>query len=263
MLVALEQMRALIIDMDGVLWHGDRPVPGLVEFFEVLRNRNIRFMLATNNASKTPEQFQQKLAGMGVTVETTEILTSAQATAFYLKTIAPGARVFVIGEDGLKSALEEMGFSLCIDGADYVLCGMDRTLSWEKLAQATLNINAGAIFIGTNGDTTFPTERGMVHGNGAILAALQTATGVKPIVIGKPEPIMYQQAMARLGVSIDETVALGDRLETDILGAKRAGIAGILVLTGVTTREELEASDYKPEWVFENLRQLTAALSKD
>src|SRR5207249_4725972 len=190
----------------------------------------IRFMLATNNASKTAEQFKQKLAGMGVTVDREEILTSAQATAFYLKSISPGASVFVIGEDGLIEPLKEAGFKISTDGADYVLCGMDRNLNWEKLAQATLNIRAGAVLIGTNPDRTLPTERGLVHGNGAILAALEAATDVKPIVVGKPEPIMYQQAMIHLGVSVDVTAALGDRLETDILGAKRAGIAGILVL---------------------------------
>jgi 4-nitrophenyl phosphatase len=260
MLTSLGQMRALIIDMDGVIWHGDTAVPGLVEFFELLRRRGILFMLATNNASRTPEQFQQKLAGMGVEVRCDEILTSAQATALYLKTIAPGARVFVIGEDGLKRALTEMGFSLCNDHVDYVICGMDRGLSWEKLAQATLNIRAGAIFIGTNSDKTFPTERGFVHGNGAILAALETATDVKPIVVGKPEPIMYQQAMSRLGVNVEDTAALGDRLETDILGAKRAGIASILVFSGVSTREDLKASEYKSEWAFQDLQELTAAL---
>lgn len=261
MLRRLDQLRALIIDMDGVLWHGDTPVPGLMEFFDTLRNRDIRFVIATNNASKTAAQYVEKLAGMGVEVSKEEILTSAMATAYYLRNLAqPGSTVFVIGEDGLLEPLQEAGFTITRERSDYVVCGMDRAINWEKLAQATLNIRAGAMFIGTNPDTTLPTERGIVHGNGAILAALATASEVKPIIIGKPEPIMYQQAMIRLGVNSDVTAALGDRLETDILGAKRAGIASVMVMTGISTRAELEASDYKPEWVFDTLRDFTAAL---
>src|SRR5262249_30793932 len=237
-------------------------VPGLKEFFAALRRYDIVFTLATNNASRTPEQFRLKLFGMGVEVDCSEILTSALAAALYLKERASCGRVFVIGEDGLKQALTDAGFTLSEGESDYVVCGMDRTLNWEKIAQAVLNIRAGAVFIGTNGDKTYPTERGMVHGNGAILAALETASGVSPIVVGKPEPIMYRQAVSMLGVSEQFVAALGDRMETDILGAKRAGIAGILVLSGVTEREELKGSDYQPEWVFEDIRDLTEALNK-
>jgi 4-nitrophenyl phosphatase len=147
--------------------------------------------------------------------------------------------------------------------ADYVVVGMDRGLNWEKLARATLNIRAGAKFIGTNSDATFPTERGVVFGNGSVLALLQTATSVEPMVIGKPAPIMYQQAMARLGGSPEDTAALGDRLETDILGAVRAGIRSILVLSGVSTRTQLTSSDYQPEWVFRDIVELTAQWQAD
>ncbi len=263
MVSTLKNLAALIIDMDGVLWQDNEPLPGLIEFFELLRKRNIRFVLATNNASRTPEQFQEKLLGMGVSVNREEVLTSSQATALYLKDIAkPGASVFVIGEEGLKQPLREMGFELTTGSSDYVVCGMDRGLSWEKLAQATLNIRAGATFLGTNPDTTYPTERGIVHGNGAVLAALKTASNVEPIIIGKPEPIMYQQAMLRLGTNKENTIALGDRLETDILGAKRAGIASIMVLTGISTRTDLETVDYQPEWVLEGLPEVIKALQE-
>lgn len=261
MLDSLERLRALIIDMDGVLWHGDMPMPGLVEFFSLIRARKLAIILATNNASRTPDQYRRKLSEMGVEVDCSEILTSAQAAALYLKDRARGGRVFVIGEDGLKQALTEVGFTLTEGESDYVVCGMDRTLNWEKLAQAVLNIRAGAVFIGTNADKTLPTERGMVHGNGAVLAALETATDVSPIVVGKPEPIMYLQAMARLGMPEEHTAALGDRLETDILGAKRAGISSILVLSGVTKREALNSSDYQPEWIFQDILELTEALN--
>jgi len=253
-------VRACIIDMDGVLWEGNRPLPGLIEFFTALRAGGIRFLLATNNASQTPEQYLEKLAGFGVTVAREEILTSAQATALYLRGQTPnGARVFVIGEAGLRQALTEQGFALCElwdVTAQYVVVGMDRGLNWDKLATATLNVRAGAIFVGTNPDLTIPVEQGIVHGNGAILAALQAATGVAPLVIGKPEPTMYQIAMQRLGVGPAETIAIGDRLDTDILGAARAGLRSVLVLSGVSRRADVERSDVKPTWVFENIREV-------
>lgn len=270
-MTSLRDLRAFIIDMDGVLWEGDRPMPGLAEFFQTLRDRRINFVLATNNASKTPEQYVSKLAGMGVAVTRDEILTSAQAAALYLRQsldrdirqTANGTRVFAIGEDGVQQALAETGFTLTglyETDAQFVVCGMDRGLSWDKLATATLNIRAGAGFIGTNPDATLPTERGITHGNGAILAALQTATGVAPVIMGKPEPIMYQLAMARLGSDPAETAALGDRLETDILGAVRAGIRSLLVLSGVTAREQLANSDYQPTWVMRDIAEVTRVL---
>lgn len=258
---SLRDLRALIIDMDGVLWRGDTPLPGLIGLFDLLRERGLKFVLATNNASKTPEQYVGKLAGMGVAVTREEVLTSSIATAMYLKEIAPpDASAFTIGEDGIREALKEAGFRLNADGSDYVVVGMDRGLTWDKLAQATLNIRAGAKFIGTNPDLTLPTERGITHGNGAILAALQAATGVMPTVIGKPEPIMFREAMALLGAAPAQTAALGDRLETDILGAIRAGISSVLVLSGVTGREELEGSSYQPDWVFDSILELTQEL---
>jgi 4-nitrophenyl phosphatase len=272
---ALRAMRAAIVDMDGVLWHGDEPLPGLVPFFDRLRARGVRFVLATNNASRTPDQYVAKLAGMGVSVSEAEVLTSAQATAHYLseqraQALASGrdghalSRVFAIGDEGVRRALLEAGFELggLYDlSAGFVVVGMDRGLSWDKLATATLNIRAGARFVGTNPDTTLPTEYGFTHGNGAILGALQIATGVAPVIIGKPEPIMYQQALQRLGASAAETVAIGDRLETDILGAVRAGLPSLLVLSGISQRADLERVDYAPTWILPDIVALTAVLS--
>ncbi len=257
-------MRAAVIDMDGVLWEGDRPLPGLVEFFAALRQRQIRFVLATNNATRTPEQYLAKLARMGVTVTADEIFTSSLATAIYLGERSPnGARLYVIGEDGLLRALSEAGFTFCglyENGAEYVVVGMDRGLSWDKLATATINIRAGAIFIGTNPDVSLPTEHGITQGNGAILAALQAATGCAPIVIGKPEPTMYQQALRRLGSDPALTMGIGDRLETDILGAVRAGLPSALVLSGVSTRADLAIVSYQPTWVLESIVDITREL---
>jgi 4-nitrophenyl phosphatase len=265
------QINALIIDMDGVLWHGNQAIDGLTDFFQTLRDLKLRFILATNNASLTPQQYVKKLAGMGVTVELDEIMTSAMATAMYLAEQMDPAqtRVFVVGEDGAIQALQEQGFTLTglyeinsatSKGADVVVCGKDHTINWDKLATATLNIRAGAKFIGTNGDNTLPTELGLIHGNGAILAALTTATGISPTIIGKPEPIMYQQAIAKLGAELGETIAIGDKLETDILGAVRTGIRSLMVLTGVSTEADLKISEYQPTWVMPDIRAVTEAL---
>jgi 4-nitrophenyl phosphatase len=267
-------IRALIIDMDGVLWHGEQPMPGLTDFFQTLRELNISFILATNNASLTQGQYVNKLAKMGVEVSRDEILTSSMATALYLSehTSPLETRVYVIGEEGATQPLEELGFTLTglyelnddkdnpNRGADVVVCGKDKNLTWDKLATATLNIRAGAQFIGTNADTTLPTERGLTHGNGAVLAAIQAATGVTPIIIGKPEPIIYQQALALLGVDPAQTVAIGDRLETDILGAVRTGIRSLMVLSGVSTEDDFKTTDYRPTWVMSDIRDVTYAL---
>ncbi len=260
MLKSIKDAKYYIIDMDGVLWHGDTAVAGLVEFFDTLRSRGVKFVLATNNASKTPAQFKQKLAGMGVEVDEEQILTSAVATAVYLSERKPGSRVFCIGEDGLKEALSMAGFTHCTEGADFVVVGMDRGLTWEKLALATLNVRAGAKLIGTNRDATFPTERGLVHGNGAIVAALEASTDTKAEIIGKPEPTMYVQAMQRLDADSALTLALGDRLETDILGAVRTGISSAFFLSGVSTMEQLERCNYRPNFIYDNLMAFTRAL---
>lgn len=265
----LKDIRGLIIDMDGVLWHGEVPLPGLVAFFKALRLLQLPFVLATNNASLTAEQYVLKLAKMGVTVSLEEILTSGMATASYLAEHYPAdlTRVFVIGNQGAKQPLIERGFTItglyetggdC--GADLVVSGLDRQLSWDKLATAALNIQAGAAFFATNGDVTLPTEQGCVPGNGATLAALKAATGVSPTIIGKPEPVLYQQALALLGVPAGQTLAVGDRLDTDILGAVRAGMPSLLVLSGISTFEDIDAVDYAPNWVMQDIQELTQAL---
>nr|BAL53152.1 HAD family hydrolase [uncultured Gammaproteobacteria bacterium] len=265
----MTNIRALIIDMDGVLWHGNTPLPGLKEFFTTLRALRLSFILATNNASATPESYVAKLKRMGVEVGPEEILTSGIATACYLaeRYDPKTTRVYAIGEEGLLGPLREAGFTLTKSHketrdfrADVVVVGKDETLTWDKLATATLNLNLGAAFVGTNADTTFPTEFGITHGNGAILAALTCATGIEPLIVGKPEPIMYQQALSRLKLEPQQVVAVGDRLETDILGAVRAGIPSLLVLSGISRAEDLAAVDYRPDWILPDIRALTKVL---
>ncbi len=253
---SLREIRHLIIDMDGVLWRGDEPLPGLQDFFASLRQSQIDFILATNNSSKTPEQYVDKLARFGVEVGAEQVLTSALVSAEYLAGVAPaGARVYVIGSDGIRRALEERGFPLVDEGADYVVVGWDQQLTWDELATATLLIRAGAEFLGTNPDVTYPTKRGLVPGNGAILAAIETATGVAPVVTGKPEPQMYEAALRRMNARPEDTAMLGDRLDTDIAGAARVGLRTVLVLSGIATEEDVAASSIKPDLVCASIKE--------
>jgi len=254
---ALRDIHALIIDMDGVLWRGDDPLPGLVEFFDLLRQRPIAFRMATNNASKSPDQYVDKLASMGVKVAPDDILTSAVVTAQYIAATAPGALVYAIG-DGTRQAVLDHGLRLSNgEQADFVAVGWDPKLSYAELSEATLLIHAGARFIGTNPDRTWPSERGLLPGNGAILACLQAATDVEPFIVGKPERVMFDAALDAMGADVAHTAMLGDRLETDILGGRKAGLRTIFVLTGASDQAQLAASPMKPDWVFKDIQELT------
>jgi 4-nitrophenyl phosphatase len=240
-----------------VLYRGNEAIPGTGRFIEFLRENGIAFVLATNNATRTQQQFVKKLAGMGVTVQASEVLTSAQATAGYLAGIAPqGTRVFAVGMDGLQEALLEAGFTLVEDDAEYVVVGMDFSICYERLAQATLQIRAGAPFIGTNPDLTFPSEQGIVPGAGSLLAFLEAATGVTPTVIGKPGTGMLEQALAHMGAQPTSSAMVGDRLETDILAGQRAGLHTLLVLSGITDRAMLAGSHIQPDLVFDDVAHL-------
>jgi 4-nitrophenyl phosphatase len=253
----LQQIRHLIIDMDGVLWRGDDPMPALEEFFAFLKEQGISFTLATNNSSRTPEQYVAKLARFGVDVPVETILTSALVSAAYLADVAPaGSRVYVIGERGIQQALLERGFVLDDETASYVVVGWDRYLTWDKLATASLLIHEGADFVGTNPDVTYPTERGPVPGNGALLAAVETATGVEPVVTGKPEPRMYQEALRRMDATPETTAMIGDRLDTDIAGASNTGLTTILVLSGIATEEDVAATSDRPDLVCADIQEL-------
>ncbi|MGB9798538.1 MAG: HAD-IIA family hydrolase [Thermanaerothrix sp.] len=239
-------VRALILDMDGVLWRGDQPIGNLPAIFEAIQTQGLRVALATNNATRTAEQYAQKLQKFGVTFDPHFIVTSADATAHYLHQQFPhGGPVYIIGEEGLRKALAEYGFYLVEDGQVLaVVAGLDRQLTYEKLRKATLLIRQGIPFIGTNPDRTYPSPEGLVPGAGTVLAALEAASDVQPTIIGKPFPFLFQVALERLNCDSHETLVVGDRLDTDILGAQQAGLRAALVLSGVTTAEE--ASRWSP-----------------
>lgn len=253
----LDHVRRLLIDLDGVLYRGNTPLPDAQQFISWLRHRGISFRLVTNNATLTTEQYVEKLGSMGIQVGTDEIFTSALATGIYLRDHRDGtATAQVIGETGLRAAVEASGLRLVDEGGDWVVVGLDRTVTYEKLARASLALERGARFVGSNPDTSFPTERGLVPGAGALLATLVATTGRKPVVIGKPEPLMLQMAMDSAGGTLEDTAMLGDRLDTDIAAAHHIGMTSVLVLTGVSTRADLAGTPTPPDLVVDTLTGL-------
>jgi 4-nitrophenyl phosphatase len=257
MIMIPDSIKGLILDMDGVLWRGDSPIGDLSRLFEKINYRNFKTVLLTNNSTKSPDQYQSKLQTFGVCLDKKQIITSSQAVVFLLAQRFPhGGPVFMIGEDGLENALKERNFFHSEQGTLAVVSGLDRSLDYTKLKTAALLIRAGIPFYGTNPDKTFPTPNGLVPGAGAILTLLETSTNIHPIIAGKPFPYMFQLAIQQIGESPTNIISIGDRLETDILGGKNMGCKTGLVLSGVTSYEDLERSDIHPDFVAESLSDL-------
>lgn len=257
MTIDLGRIRHLLIDLDGVLYRGNTALPDAQDFIAFLRERKISFRLVTNNATRTPDQAVEKLAAMSIEAQPGEIFSSAMATGIYLREHVDGTRTAqVVGETGLRQAVEQSGLQLVDEGGDWVVVGLDREATYESLARAALALEAGARFVGSNPDTSFPTERGLAPGAGALLAALVATTGRQPTVIGKPQPLLLELAMKDCGGNLVDTAMLGDRLDTDIAAAARIGMKSVLVLTGVSSRSDLEKTSAPPDLVVENLQQL-------
>lgn len=241
----LHQIKALILDMDGVLWRESEPIGNLAIIFEKIESSGLDYMLATNNATRTAQQYVQKLAGFGAQVPIEKIVNSSIAVSHLLQKRFPaGGPVYIVGETGLTEALQQAGFYQSETDCLAVIASMDRCISFEKLKRATLLVRANVPFYATNTDRTYPTPAGLIPGAGALIGALEIATDVKPIVAGKPSPTLYEFALERLKTTPAETLVVGDRLETDILGAQVVGCPTALVLSGIATRAEAEA--YQP-----------------
>ena len=257
----LSEIKAVVSDMDGVLWRGDEPLPGMVDFFQMLRERNLPFVLATNNSMKAPADYVVKLAKLGVPdVSVTHILTSSTTTVSYLQANYPaGSPVHVLGGDGLRRVLQDGGFRLDDTAPKAVVVGLDQNLTYEKLKKASFLIRGGAAFIATNQDDTIPTPEGLAPGAGSLVAALKASTGKQPLVMGKPDAPMFEAALRLLGTNPSETLMIGDRLNTDITGAALLGFKTALVLSGVATRAEAEISTLKPDGIFDHLAALRSA----
>ncbi len=260
---SLRSVRGVLFDMDGVIYVGDTLLPGVQAALDYLTETGRSFLFVTNNASRTPEQFVEKLAKMNIHVRPEQVLGSAEATACWLAQQIehhgwPRGPVIVMGQSGLTTALTNSGFELTADPdrAVYAVAGINFELTYESLANVTLAIRRGARFIGTNADVTYPSERGPLPGAGSILALLATASGQQPLVIGKPNAGMYEQAMARLGIAPGETLMVGDRYDTDISGAIPLGLQTAGILTGITTRAEFEQAASPPQLIVEDLPHL-------
>lgn len=258
-------LRGVLIDLDGVVYTGRDPIPGADKFLDEARRRGLQFLLVTNNSTTSPELVAERLRGMRIEVEPSEILTSAQAAVGYVRRHAErGATVRIVGEAGLRQAAEEEGL-VVVDGdarSEWVIAGLDRAFTYEKLAAATRAIMGGAHFVATNADALLPVEGGqVVPGAGTMIAAIKTATAVEPVVVGKPEPGLFEHGLQRLGgLAADRVAMIGDRLDTDVDGGRRAGLRTILVLSGVTSRAEAAAASPPADATLPNLASVTELL---
>ena len=258
----VERYSDFLLDMDGVIYLNQEPIPDAVEFIARLRERHKGVLFLTNNSKYTRSEYRQKLSGMGIASSEEEFMTASVATASFLveNYDIEGKVAYVIGGRGLEEAVLSIHLNL-LDGeegrgADFVIVGWDTELTYDKLRIASLALHAGAVFIATNYDATFPAPDGLWPGAGSIVAALETAVGRQALVVGKPNVYMMQAALSQTGGKADKTLMIGDRLETDILGGWRAGMDTCLVLTGVATRDDLEGYEPQPDLVVESLLEL-------
>ena len=257
---ALDKFQTLLLDLDGVVYEGGRAIVDAIESITTLRARGVQIGYITNNASRTSEAIAEQLRSFGLELKVEDVITSAQAGAELLKQIVPaGSKVLVVGGEGLRSNVSLAGFKIIESSQDSpaaVIQGFDPTVGWKQLAEASYAIQRGAKWVATNQDWTIPREEGLAPGNGTLVSAVHTAVGQLPVVAGKPEKAIFETALKQFGTS--SAVYIGDRLDTDVLGANRSGIASALVMTGVTTRKELLAAkaDSRPTYILGTLKDL-------
>lgn len=245
----LDDKRGYICDMDGVLYHGNRLLPGAAEFVRWLHDAEKQFLFLTNSSERSPRELSEKLNRLGLSVTEDHFYTSAMATAAFLVSQCPGGSCYVIGEPGLSNALYQAGFSQNDVSPDYVVVGETTSYTYERIRKAVKLVSAGARLIGTNPDLTGPAEHGVVPATGALVAPIELASGRKAYFTGKPNPLMLRSALRQLGCRREETVIIGDRMDTDIVAGIEAGIETVLMLSGVTAESELGRFAYRPHHV--------------
>jgi NagD protein len=248
--------KAFIIDMDGVIYHGNQLLKGTAEFVDWLMTNNKSFLFLTNSSDRSPLELAQKLSRLGIMVDPEHFYTSALATAGFLASQHPGGSVYVIGEPGLIQALYDAGFTMNNVNPDYVVVGEGRGYSLEALERAVKLIRGGARLIGTNPDLSGPVEGGIVPACGALVAPIELAAKVKAYFVGKPNPLMMRQGMKRLHASREDTVIIGDRMDTDIVAGVESDIETVLVLSGVTGLEDIPAYPYQPKHILEGVFEI-------
>lgn len=255
-ILELQEKKAFICDMDGVIYHGNRIIPHVTEFVEWLVSSGKKFLFLTNSSERSPKELSQKLARMGLHVSEEHFYTSALATASFLASQCPGGSVYTIGEPGLMNALYEAGFSMNDVDPDYVVFGETRSLSYEKIERAVKLIERGAKLIGTNSDLTAPTEIGIVPACRAMIAPIELTTGKKAYYVGKPNPLMMRHALKKLGCAQSDVAIIGDRMDTDIVAGVESEMDTVLVLSGVSTESTVNNFPYRPKYILRDVGEI-------
>jgi NagD protein len=245
--------KAFLCDMDGVIYHGNRLLAGATEFVAWLKREGKRFLFLTNSSERSPRELSQKMARLGIEVPEENFYTSALATAAFVSSQIPGGSAYVIGEPGLVKALYDAGFSMNDVNPDYVIVGETRSYGYERITHAIQLVLRGARLVGTNPDLTGPSEEGIVPATRALISPIELATGRSAYFIGKPNPLIMRNALRALGSRREEAVIVGDRMDTDIVAGIESEIETILVLSGVTRREDIEHFPYRPDHVLDGV----------
>ena len=248
----MEQIRkklGFICDMDGVVYHGDKILPGVAEFVNWMIDNEKRFVFLTNSPEKTPHELSMKLARMGLEVDADHFYTSALATAAFLSNQKPGCTAYVIGEAALTKALYDQGIYMNDVNPDYVVVGETRSYSFEKIEKAIELVNKGAKLIGTNPDICGPTEKGIMPATGALIAPIELSTGKKAYFVGKPNPLMLRQGLRKINCHSSEIVFIGDRMDTDIIAGIESNVDTVLVLSGMHQMEDVDKFPYRPKYI--------------
>ena len=254
----MRRYRGYIFDMDGVLYRGSEPVPGAAETIERLKKRGRRVVFVSNNSTLSREDYAEKIQEMGLPITEEELIPATYATARHVRERYPAERVYVVGALGLIKELLRAGVRVTQhpSKAGVLVTGSDPEISYQKLSDATSLLLRGCPWVSTNADKLYPSERGILPGTGAVVGALRYITGREPLIIGKPSKHIMEQALRVLGVPREECLMVGDIIESDVLAGRSVGVDTALVLTGVTRREDLEASEVKPDYVIESIAEL-------
>ncbi len=247
------EKKGFICDMDGVIYHGTKILPGVAEFVNWMQRENKQFVFLTNSPERTPHELSMKLARMGLDVSPDHFYTSAMATAEFLSSQAPGCTAYVIGEAALSKALYDRGIYMNDINPDYVVIGETRTYSFEKLEKAIALVNKGAKLIGANPDTIGVTTNGIMPATGALVAPIEIATGKKAYFVGKPNPLMLRHGLRKIGCHGVDIAFIGDRMDTDIIAGIESNVDTVLVLSGVTRREDIDNFPYRPKYILEGV----------
>ncbi len=248
-MIDFNEKKGFICDMDGVIYHGNKILPGVPEFIKWLKDEKKEYLFLTNNSGATPRELHQKLERMGLDVAEEHFYTSALATAAFVKAQAPGCSAYVIGEAGLLNALYDAGITMNDVNPDYVIVGEGKAYSLDTLTKAVNLVLGGAKLIGANSDVSGPIENGIAPACKALVAPIEIATGRAAYFCGKPNPLMMRTGLRILGCHSDEAVMVGDRMDTDVISGMESGMSTVLVLSGITTREKMLKCAYQPDVV--------------